>query len=232
MKILKRAIFLFLAFLAPAAMAGLVITFDSGHPDETFTVSISGTYSNGAAINFNPSVFCTALFAPLAGGRTQCTFSAALGLNAFPVINYDGAVNLLEPAGEPNRGGPRDVSDTYEVHVRSGNCIVAGVVGSCFAGIIIGTTDLNGSLPPIPGGGNVVETGGFQDITNDFQDDQGNPAPLPQFLAPPTAALPNDLVPLRIIVRSDVVPEPGTLLLLSAGMLALAASKRRYRAHA
>ena len=239
---MKLANLLFLVTLCTEpAFAGLIVTFDSGRPDESFPVTISGTYNDGTPIVFNPNLICTIAF----GAPTQCVLSAVLPPNSFPTFHYAGGVDLLEPSGEPNRGSAGDTSDVYQVHARSGNCIANGVAGSCYVGVIIGITDVETSLPQTPGAGKLLESGAFQDITNAFQGINpldltpilvqlgivfqppdpfdptlfGKPNPLPLMLAPPNATHPNDLVPLTMIVRSDVVPEPGTVALVWAGLI-------------
>ena len=248
---LAKSLFV-LALCTEPVFAAMIVTFDSGRPDESFPVTISGTYNDGTPIVFNPNLICSIVF----GAPTQCVLTAVLPPNSFPTFHYAGGVDLLEPSGEPNRGLPGDTSDVYQVHARSGNCTANGVAGSCFVGLIIGITDVESSLPQTPGAGKLFETGAFQDITNAFQGINpldlssisnplgivfqgpdpfdpllfGKPNPLPLMLAPPNPAHPNELVPLQMIVRSDVVPEPGTVALVCAGFCILSVFRSKVKA--
>ncbi len=226
MKLFRCLILLGLLFVVRVAFAApivphLVVKFDSlleGPPIPT----IAGNDSLGAPVTFAPSppaAICNLLLAAFAGpiaGATQCLLSDPA---KFPNLRYDGGVNLTEGIGpEPGGGsGHGGISDTVEIHLRA----FQTPLGSVFAGIIIYTTDFEGSLAPIPGAANIAETGDWQDISNSFFDFNTGAPGLPNFLLPPTATDPHTFAALQIIVRSDV-PEPGTIALLIIGLVGMA----------
>ena len=118
----------------------------------------------------------------------------------------NGAVALIEPPGEGDEGA---ISDVVKFSVVSPVGPTSSIVSVDFQ------SDTTGVLVPPAGADNVDETGGPQDLTSLFTDTSG------------TVAL-----PFEVLVVSDAVPEPSTLVLSSIllGMFGARSLRKRRNA--
>src|SRR5262249_7554305 len=146
-------------------------------------------------------------------GISDADEETATGLEAFGIFRgtpnlRDGAVALIEPAGEGDEGA---VSDVASQSVRA----AFGMPNSFLVQLFI-SSDLDPGPPLVPprGANNVNEQNGIlQDLSQAFTDEHGNPV----------------AVPYNFAMNSDPTPEPSSLLLLGTSALVVLLHQGRRR---
>jgi len=136
-------------------------------------------------------------------------FSAPPTFFDIPAGTIRGQVTLIEPGGIPGEIGGT-VSDVISITIsKSVNPAAPIGVEALFSSLT--EPDIQFPQPGVPV---ITETGKLQNISGSFYNPNG--------LSP--VNLPSNLT---ILVQSDVVPEPSSVLLFGAGLLGLAIARKR-----
>lgn len=144
------------------------------------------------------------------GGAAAPELSLSFGATLDPLDQTNSIVVLSEPAGEPPGESPIFIPGTELV-------LSDLVIANTFQGVNLGLLFLSDGDPTLAQILPILETQPFAIVeeTGELQDI--------------SALLGTGGVNLKVEVQSDVVPEPGTLLLVGGGLLGFAAHGRRRR---